>query len=102
MKKYLAIASAFIAAASLMLVATPAAARVNVDVMIGIPGVYVQPAPVYVHPQPVYVQPRPVYVQPYPTYVRPYPVFVDGRRAHRGHRHHGHRGHHRGHGRHHH
>lgn len=88
MMKYLSVAG-LLAGAALMLAAMPAAARVNVDVHIGVPGpyiaappvyvqpspVYVQPAPVYVQPSPVYVQPRPVYVQPTPIYVRPQPVW---------------------------
>jgi hypothetical protein len=57
-----------IAAAALGLVAlaatTASHARTDVQVSIGIPGVYVQPAPVYVQPRPVYVQPQPVYVHP--------------------------------------
>lgn len=57
-----------LAAAALGLVALAAAtashARTDVQVSIGIPGVYVQPAPVYVQPRPVYVQPQPVYVHP--------------------------------------
>lgn len=61
-------------------------ARADVFLSIGIPGVYVQPAPVYVQPQPVYVQPQPVYVQPRPVYLQPQPVYFEGRR-HGHHRH---------------
>jgi hypothetical protein len=48
--------------------ASAAHARADVFLSIGVPGVYVQPAPVYVQPQPVYVQPQPVYVYPQPVY----------------------------------
>lgn len=64
MKKFLAVAAVLIAGAALMSAATPALARVDVGVNIGVPGVYVAPAPVYVQPSPVYVEPRPVYVEP--------------------------------------
>lgn len=66
MKKYLTISAGLLAGAAMMLASTSAMARVNVDLNIGVPGVYgYAPAPVYVAPQPVYVQPRPVYyVQP--------------------------------------
>jgi hypothetical protein len=57
-------------AKSLTFAAAPAAARVNVDVVIGVPS-YVHPTPVYVYPQPVYLQPQPVYVTPRPVYVQP-------------------------------
>jgi hypothetical protein len=80
MKKYFTVAGLFTCAT--LMVAAPAMARVNVDVHIGVPGVYVQPAPVYVEPQPVYVQPQPVYVQPQPVYVQPYPVYVYPRPVH--------------------
>jgi hypothetical protein len=58
MKKFLAISAGLIASAMLF-AATPAMARVNVDLNVGVPG------PVYVAPQPVYVQPRPYYVDGY-------------------------------------
>ncbi len=64
MKKYLKIATGLIAGSTLMLAAAAAGAATNVDISVGIPGVYVQPQPVYVQPQAVYVQPRPVYIQP--------------------------------------
>lgn len=74
-------AAAGLSTCIVMMAAAPAMARTSVDVHIGIgvPGVYVYPAPVYpapvyVHPHPVYVQPQPVYVQPYPVYVHPRPV----------------------------
>src|SRR5258707_1005723 len=84
MKKYLAIAAGLIGGATLLLVAAPAMARVNVDINVGLPGIYVEPEPVYVQPRPVYVQPepvyayppQPVYVQPRPIYVQPRPVYV--------------------------
>jgi hypothetical protein len=64
MKKILGVAAGVMAGAALMLAASPAMARTNVDVNIGIPTVvYARPAPVYVQPQPVYVQPRPVYAE---------------------------------------
>jgi hypothetical protein len=63
MKKLSSISAGVIAGAAL-LVAVSSAMAANVDINIGIPGVYVQPQPVYVQPQPVYVQPRPVYVHP--------------------------------------
>lgn len=56
--------------------ASAAHAKTDVFLSIGVPGVYVEPAPVYVQPQPVYVQPEPVYVQPRPVYVQPEPVYV--------------------------
>ncbi len=70
MKKYLAITAGLLAGTVMMLSATPAMARINVDVNVGIPGVFV-PAPVYAQPRPVYVQPRPVYMQPRPVYYTP-------------------------------
>ena len=79
MKNYHAIAAGLLLGATLMLGAAPAMARVDVDLNIGIPGVYVQPAPVYVQPRPVYVEPAPVYVQPQPVYVQPRPVYVQPR-----------------------
>lgn len=99
MKKYHAIAAGLLLGATLMLGAAPAMARVDVGVNIGIPGLYVQPAPVYVQPQPyyvepepVYVQPRPVYMQPRPVYVQPEPVYIEQRdwREHRWHERHRH------------
>lgn len=94
MKKYLGIAG-LAAGAALMLAATPALARVDLSVNIGVPGVYVHggPAPVYVHsaPAPVYVRPAPVYVQPQPVYVQPQPVYVGHHHHYRGHRMHGRR-----------
>lgn len=76
MKKVLAITAGLLAGTVMMLSAAPAMARVNVDVNVGVPGVFV-PAPVYVQPRPVYVQPRPVY------YAQEY-------RYKRHHKHHGH------------
>lgn len=92
-KSILAFASA-ICGTALMFAAAPAMAHVDVGVHIGIPGVFVQPAPVYVQPQPVYVEPaypQPVYVGPpvyeQRVYVRPRPVYViDGHRGWYGHR----------------
>jgi hypothetical protein len=63
MKKFKSLSAGVIATATLLLAASSAMAA-NVDINIGVPGVYVQPQPVYVQPQPVYVQPRPVYVHP--------------------------------------
>jgi hypothetical protein len=79
MKKYLAIAAGLIGGAVLLLVAAPAMARVNVDINVGLPGIYMEPEPVYVQPRPVYVQPEPVYVQPEPVYAYPPPVYVQPR-----------------------
>ena len=102
MKKYHAIAAGLLLGTTLMLGATPAMARVDVDLNIGVPGLYVQPAPVYVQPQPYYVEPTPVYVQPRPVYVQPRPVYVQPRPVYieqqyqpewREHRWHGHRRH---------
>ncbi|MDB5763203.1 MAG: virulence protein [Herminiimonas sp.] len=76
MKKYLTVAAGLAVGAMLISAAAPAMARVDVGVNIGVPGIYVQPAPVYVQPQPIYVQPRPIYVQPRPVYVQPGPVYV--------------------------
>lgn len=53
----------------------PAMARVDFDISIGVPGVYVQPAPVYVEPAPVYVVPRPDYRHSYPVYGHPEPIY---------------------------
>lgn len=98
MKKHLAAAAGLIACTTLMMAATPALARVDVDLNIGIPGpVYMHPAPmyapppVYAPPRPVYVQPAPVYVQPAPVYVQPRPVYVERQWRERDwhHRHHG-------------
>jgi hypothetical protein len=55
-------------------------ARVDVDVNVGVPGVFVAPAPYgppprYMGPPPTYIQPAPVYVQPGPVYVQPRPVY---------------------------
>jgi hypothetical protein len=70
MKKYLGVAVGMMAGIALTLAASPAMARTNVDINIGIPGgVYAQPEPVYVQSQRVYVQPQPVYVTPRPVYV---------------------------------
>lgn len=77
MKKFLCVAAGLLAGTTLMLAASPALARVDVDFHIGVPGVYVQPAPVYVAPRPVYVQPQPVYVQPQPVYTQPHPVYYE-------------------------
>jgi hypothetical protein len=61
-KKYLSVAAGLIASATFMLAAAPAmAGGVNVDLSIGLPGLY--QAPVYVQQAPVYVEPRPVYIQ---------------------------------------
>jgi hypothetical protein len=68
MKNYNAIAAGLLAAA-VMLGASPAMARVDVDVNVGIPGIFAPPAPVVVQPAPVVVQPAPVYVRPQPVYV---------------------------------
>lgn len=62
MNKSMTVSAGILAAAVMMFAATPAMARVDVGVHIGVPG------PVYYAPQPVYVQPRPVYVQPRPVY----------------------------------
>jgi hypothetical protein len=105
MKKYSTVAAEMLAISSLMLISAPAAARVNIDVVVGLPGGSVQLAPVYGYPQPVYVQPYPVYVAPrplyipQPVYVQPHPVYLEGRRSHHWkNRHHGNRGHRHSHG----
>jgi hypothetical protein len=61
-------------------VGSAAQARPDVNVSIGVPLGYVQPAPVYVQPQPVYVQPRTVYVQPQPVYQQPGTVYYGSHR----------------------
>ncbi len=61
MKKTLTISASVLALATLLFAATPAMARVDVGVHIGVP-IYMQPQPVYVQPRPVYVRPQPVYV----------------------------------------
>jgi hypothetical protein len=83
MKTTLKAAAALAIGATMMMGAAPAMARVNVDVNVGLPGVFYPAPPVYVQPRPVYVQPQPVYVQP-PAYGYGY-----GSQWHRGHRHHG-------------
>jgi len=50
------------ASTTLLLAAAPAMSATNVDINIGVPGVYVPP-PVVVQPQPVVVQSQPVYVE---------------------------------------
>lgn len=71
-------------AVGLLGVASAAQAHTDVQLSIGIPGVFATPAPVYapypryVEPAPVYVQPRPVYVQPNPVYVRTAPAWGYG------------------------
>lgn len=79
MKNTLTIVAGWIAGVAILIAAGPAAARVDVGINIGIPGIY--PAPVYVEPQPVYVQPQPVYVQPQPVYVQPQPVYIERERG---------------------
>jgi hypothetical protein len=64
MKKRLAVVAAVLSGAVLWLAAAPAMARADVSLNIGIPGVYVQPAPVYVQEPPVYVRSRPTYGSP--------------------------------------
>jgi hypothetical protein len=101
MKKLILAASAFVAGATLFFAATPAMARVDVDINVGVPGFYT-PQPVYVQPRPVYVDPRPVYVQPQPVYVQPRPFYqppprvVYGPPHHHGWRDHDGRGRHHG------
>lgn len=81
MKKYLTIAAGLIASATFMMAAAPAmAGGVNVDLNIGLPGLY--QAPAYVQPRPVYVQPETVYVQQTPVYVQPRPVYIQQEREH--------------------
>jgi hypothetical protein len=63
MKKSISVSAGLIACTTLLLAVSSAMAA-NVDINIGVPGVYVQPQPVYVQPHTVYVQPRPVYIQP--------------------------------------
>lgn len=82
MNKFLSVTAGILATATVLFAATPAMARVDVDLNIGVP-VYGAPAPVYVQPQPVYVQPRPVYVQPHPVYVHPRPYYGDRHYRHR-------------------
>ncbi len=64
MKNRLSVVAAVLSGAVLWLAAAPAMARADVSLNIGIPGLYVQPAPVYVQEPPVYVRSRPVYEQP--------------------------------------
>lgn len=77
MKKCFRLAAPLALAAALATAAVPAVSETNVDINIGVPGVYVAPAPVVVQPRPVIVQPQPVYVQPQPVYVQPQPVYVE-------------------------
>jgi hypothetical protein len=88
MNKRLTVVAGILAGATLMLAAMPAMARADVDVRIGLPGIYLPPPP------PVYVQPRPVYVQPAPVYVQPQPYYVE--QEYRDYRHRGHWGHRHG------
>ena len=98
MKKPLRIsvlAAGLAAASALMFCAAPAMAEVRVGINIGVPNVYVEPAPVYYAPRPVYVEPRTVYVQPR-TYLQPQPVYVEEQYLRYGYRRHD-RGRHLGH-----
>lgn len=76
MKPIRVLAAALFASIAVAGVVAPVHAGVNVDVIIGVPGVYVAPAPVYRAPYPVYVQPYPGYVHPAPVYVQPYPGYI--------------------------
>ncbi len=74
------------------LTAAPAMAGVGVELNIGVPGLYVQPAPVYVQPSRGYVESRSYYGQPQPYYVQPQPYYVEREyrrewRGDRGYRH---------------
>lgn len=90
MNKIMTVSAGISAAALLIFSATPAMARVDVDLNIGVPGhVYVQPQPVYVQPRPVYVHQRPVYYAPQPYYSDRHYHKYD--KHHKHHRHHGHR-----------
>ena len=88
MNKPMTVLAGILAAAVLMFSATPAMARVDVDLNIGVPGYE------YAQPQPVYVQPRPVYVHQRPVYYAPQPYYSD-RHHHKYHKHHKHHKHHR-------
>jgi hypothetical protein len=77
MKNFITIAAASFAGVVLALAANPALAHTDVEVNIGVPGVFVQPEPVYVQPRPVYVEPAPVYVRPAPVYIQPQPYYVE-------------------------
>ena len=61
MKNRYVIVAGILSGAVMWLAAAPAMARADVSLSIGVPGLYVQPAPVYVQERPVYVQPRPYY-----------------------------------------
>lgn len=61
MKNRCGIVAGILSGAVLWLAAAPAMARADVSLNIGVPGLYVQPAPVYVQERPVYVQQRPYY-----------------------------------------
>jgi hypothetical protein len=82
MKKSILAIAGVVCGVALMFTALPAMAHVDVGIHIGIPGVFVQPAPVYVQPQPVYVESahsQPVYAEPVyeqRVYVRPRRVYV--------------------------
>ena len=85
MKNQLALVAGLFSGALLLMAATPAMAHVDVQVQLGSPGYYVQPAPVYVQPRPVYVEPRRVYVEPQPIYVEQRPYFVEREYRHSRH-----------------
>ena len=86
MSKTMTVSTCILAAALLIFSATPAMARVDVDLNIGVPG------HMYVQPQPVYVQPRPVYVHQRPVYYAPQPYYSDRHydKYHKHHKHHRH------------
>ncbi len=50
--------------------------EVQLSLGLGVPGVYVQPAPVYASPRPVYQQSAPVYTYAQPVYERRVPVYA--------------------------
>lgn len=86
------------ALSALIFTASPAMARVSVDLNIGVPApvYYVEPPPVYMQARPVYyVQPRPVYVHPRPYYVERHHRHKHYRKHHQRHKHHSHGSHRR-------
>ncbi|MES2535239.1 MAG: hypothetical protein V4632_05130 [Pseudomonadota bacterium] len=63
MNKRLKVVAGILAGATMMLAMTPAMARTDVDVRIGLPGIYLPPPPIYVQPAPIYYQPQPYYME---------------------------------------
>jgi hypothetical protein len=75
MKNKSFVVAGVLSGAVLWLAAAPAMAGVGVELNIGVPGLYAQPA--YVQPAPVYVQEPRVYVESRTVYERPQSYYVE-------------------------